>query len=332
MKRTRFKWTLFNLVSLFSGITYSLECSPSTLPLEFSSFYFLRHQESVFPDVTFQSLKTDIPESNMTDACCAYLDHFANSASNFIKCSIERSRPFRFCEECVIPYARAKSIYDDIEKNVGGCHVVLLDADRVQSILQIYTMIKTLWDKSYCDNCFVQESIKEDENGTVTYEFNTDTIDFLDQYKNLTLCIKPYTNDTYPDINRETVVNKTVCSACLQDYSTLNSHFKDIRKTTGGKICMDLVDMMNYTRLMWGGETDLNCTQHDRDDMPVLLTSFIILTTPLLFYGASCICGERRKLKLLTQKRLKNPISVEVSHLNHSSEGNHVYSHTNSVS
>lgn len=116
MKRTRFKWTLFNLVSLFSGITYSLECSPSTLPLEFSSFYFLRHQESVFPDVTFQSLKTDIPESNMTDACCAYLDHFANSASNFIKCSIERSRPFRFCEECVIPYARAKSIYDDIEK------------------------------------------------------------------------------------------------------------------------------------------------------------------------------------------------------------------------
>lgn len=55
----------------------------------------------------------------------------------------------------------------------------------------------------YLADCFVQESIKEDENGTVTYEFNTDTIDFLDQYKNLTLCIKPYTNDTYPDINRE---------------------------------------------------------------------------------------------------------------------------------
>lgn len=42
----------------------------------------------------------------------------------------------------------------------------------------------------------------------------------------------------------QTVINKTVCSACLQDYSTLNSHFKDIRKTTGGKICMDLVDMV----------------------------------------------------------------------------------------
>lgn len=55
----------------------------------------------------------------------------------------------------------------------------------------------------YLADCFVQESIKEDENGTVSYEFNTDTIDFLDQYKNLTLCIKPYTNDTYPDINRE---------------------------------------------------------------------------------------------------------------------------------
>lgn len=61
---------------------------------------------------------------------------------------------------------------------------------------------------------------------------------------------------------------------------------------------------MNYTRLMWGGDQDLNCTQHDRDDMPVLLTSFIILTAPLLFYGASCICGERRKLKLLTRELL----------------------------
>lgn len=116
MKRTRFKWTLFNIVSLFSGITYSLECSPSTLPLEFSSFYFHRHQEYVFSDVTLQSLKTDIPVSNMTDACCAFLDDFADSASEFINCSVERSRPFRFCEECVIPYARAKSIYEDIEK------------------------------------------------------------------------------------------------------------------------------------------------------------------------------------------------------------------------
>lgn len=61
---------------------------------------------------------------------------------------------------------------------------------------------------------------------------------------------------------------------------------------------------MNYTRLMWGGDQDLNCTQHDRDDMPVLLTSFIILTVPLLFYGASCICGERRKLKLMTREQL----------------------------
>lgn len=37
-------------------------------------------------------------------------------------------------------------------QNVGGCHVVLLDADRVQSILQIFTMIKALWDNSFCDS------------------------------------------------------------------------------------------------------------------------------------------------------------------------------------
>ncbi|XP_061195816.1 osteopetrosis-associated transmembrane protein 1-like [Saccostrea echinata] len=109
-------------------------------------------------------------------------------------------------------------------------------------------------------------------------------------------------------------------------YLVLNDHYEDMRTSYKGKICMDLVDMMNYTRLMWGDAKDLNCTKHDRDDMPVLLTSIILLTIPFLFYGATCICGERKKLKIMTQKRLKNPISVEVSRMTSNSNSNHVNS------
>ncbi|XP_056013686.1 osteopetrosis-associated transmembrane protein 1-like [Ostrea edulis] len=184
-------------------------------------------------------------------------------------------------------------------------------------------MIQALWDASDCKNCF--SSMSEDENGTVSFQFNTHTLKFLEQYDNFTDCIEKYTNGIYPDF---TFINSTVCSACEHKYREPNLHFVNMRKIYNGKICMDLVDMMNYTRLMWGGERDLNCTRHLKDDMVVLLTSFILLTVPFLFYGASCICGKRRKLKLMTQKRLKKRISVEVSFVNHSETNNvnHVHS------
>ncbi|XP_062586346.1 osteopetrosis-associated transmembrane protein 1-like [Saccostrea cucullata] len=318
MKQNRFKWIFIQLVTVI-GLVYSQVCQPLTS--ELSTAYIFRHQPSLFTNEV-ESFKTIIPASNVTDKCCAYLNDFADNASNFIRCSVERARPLRFCEKCVDSFATVTSIYNDIEKNVGGCHVFLLDADRVQAILQIHTMIKALWDASDCNNCFTSGSIDVEQNGTVTYKYNTDTMDFMGKYDNFTECVDRYTNGTYPDF---TSINYTVCHACLQMYQGLNDHYADMRKRYNGKICMDLVDMMNYTRLMWGDARDLNCTNHDRDDMPVLLTSIILLTIPFLFYGATCICGERKKLKIMTQKRLKNPISVEVSKTDNS-HSNHVNS------
>jgi hypothetical protein len=45
------------------------------------------------------------PVSHYT--CTAYLKEFGKTTAKFIQCSIEKARPFRFCEMCVVQYKRA---------------------------------------------------------------------------------------------------------------------------------------------------------------------------------------------------------------------------------
>lgn len=48
--------------------------------------------------------------------CTAYLKEFGKSTAKFIQCSIEKARPFRFCEMCVVEYTQSMTIFEDILK------------------------------------------------------------------------------------------------------------------------------------------------------------------------------------------------------------------------
>lgn len=50
------------------------------------------------------------------DNCNAYLMEFGYYSSKFIKCTIEKARPFRFCEECVQYYKKTITLYKDIQE------------------------------------------------------------------------------------------------------------------------------------------------------------------------------------------------------------------------
>ena len=115
MKRTRFKWILFYLIVTFSGLTLSLDCEPMPSMFEFSSNYLLRQEDSDLLS-SVHRLRTDIPETNISSACCAFLDDFANGASEFIRCSVDYTKPFRVCEKCVTSYEKVTSVFNDIEK------------------------------------------------------------------------------------------------------------------------------------------------------------------------------------------------------------------------
>ena len=53
--------------------------------------------------------------STIRESCDAFIYEFAKQASQFIECSIDNARPFRFCEGCVVHYMKAKTVYNDIK-------------------------------------------------------------------------------------------------------------------------------------------------------------------------------------------------------------------------
>ena len=56
------------------------------------------------------------------DTCTAYLKEFGKTTGKFIQCSIEKARPFRFCEMCVVQYKRSMTIFEDI---LQVCNVIM---------------------------------------------------------------------------------------------------------------------------------------------------------------------------------------------------------------
>jgi hypothetical protein len=103
------------LLALFLGLAYGDVCKPFTGSVDLSYGYIQRHQ---LPSPLVQRLQSSVLPgvSNTTTECCMFLEDFANEASTFILCALERSRPLRFCEECVVPYERVTTVFNAIMK------------------------------------------------------------------------------------------------------------------------------------------------------------------------------------------------------------------------
>ncbi|XP_033741414.1 osteopetrosis-associated transmembrane protein 1-like [Pecten maximus] len=278
----------FFVVNSENGHEYSLR-----FPLDLSLDYLqIQYTEQKYGLVMISNGSAPYP---VYDTCIAYLEEFGIHASRFIRCTIEKARPFRFCEECVVHYKHAMQSYADIEEDdedKNGCKSLLLNADRIQVLNEIYNNIKQIWEEANCKECFSSVSI--DVNGTVVFQYSKDTTEFMDKYKTVSSCFRHY---SFPRDG-----NDSVCLVCRGNYTQLNSFYKEVRAAKKDLVCMDLVDMMNYTRLMWGQQ--LHCTKHSADDAIVVIIGIIFLTMPILFYVGARYFVARTKRKLMLQKRM----------------------------
>lgn len=225
--------------------------------------------------------------------CVAFVKEFGLRSSRFIKCSVENARPFRFCEGCVVHYERSKTVFQDIvhnDENLDNCRKELLNSDRVQVINSIQKDIDRIWDSADCDQCFSE--VTENVNGTVHFILTEKTKQFVELYKNFTECIKVTGNTTH------------VCEACNPFYTKMNDMFEDLLndRIKPQHVCMDIVDMMNYTRLTWG--QDLNCTNVHKQYSAVLATAICLLVIPVIFYGSLALYATKKTRNFLKQKRL----------------------------
>lgn len=238
--------------------------------------------------------------------CTAYLKEFGKTTAKFIQCSIEKARPFRFCEMCVVEYKRSMTIFENIlqdDATKSGCKDILLKADRIQVLDQVYNNIKNIWAQAYCDECFEPDSIQEFDNGTVTFHFSEMAKEFNIMFNNVTKCINKHTNTSLHDLLQEHM-NGSVCVECLDVYKALNSKFKEAMVISKEEVCMDLVDMMNYTRITWG--FTLNCTMSHSTNAGVVIIAVIIAVGTISFYVVTGLRGRRMEKKIMKQKRMSS--------------------------
>ncbi|KAH3735646.1 osteopetrosis-associated transmembrane protein 1-like [Dreissena polymorpha] len=256
---------------------------------------------------------------NIPDKCMSYVADFGDDASMFIKCSVSNARPFRFCENCYCHYVKASNVYERLVKD-DFCNNQLLIADKVQIIHTINRSMDRIWQDADCDKCFAY--LRED-NGTVHSALTSETREFLDLYRNFTTCI----NET------ELSANQTVCDTCRPYYRKMNEKFDNLLndRKDPEHVCMDIVDMMNYTRITWGEE--LNCTISHKNLGAIWAAVVVLGLTPIGFYASFAVYGAKRTRSPMRQKRLQSLAygsleSPRAETVNEDeSPGNHVSNH-----
>ncbi|CAF0974526.1 unnamed protein product [Adineta steineri] len=239
--------------------------------------------------------------------CLAILDRLSDMASSFLNCAVSRARPFKLCEGCVDTFARLQDLislldktYSDVDRTIT-CKQFLESYDTIQIVAQLISFVQNIWSSSFCDSCITGYN---DTNGTIHYSLTESTTKFIQKKMTFDYCIFNATGRIVPiiPIDLNVTLNTNVCTVCLPVYNDINEFFIKMTQDTKNGVCMDIVDTMNYTRLLWSKIYE--CKRHDPDYMAVMGISFFIPTIVLVFYISALFKGERTQKKLSRQKRL----------------------------
>nr|ACF75495.1 osteopetrosis associated transmembrane protein [Adineta vaga] len=241
--------------------------------------------------------------------CLAILDRLSYMSSDFLNCAVSRARPFKLCEGCVDNYARLQDLiglleqtYSDLDRKIT-CKQFLESYDSIQIVAQLIAFVQNIWSSSFCDNCITGYN---DTNGTIHYSLTDSTTSFFRKKVAFDYCIFNATGRIVPiiPIDLNVTLNTNVCTVCLTSYNDINDLFLQLTQENKGGVCMDIVDTMNYTRLLWSKIYE--CRRHDPDYMAVMGLSFFIPTIVLVFYVSALFKGERQQKKLSRRKAYIN--------------------------
>ncbi|KAK7108457.1 osteopetrosis-associated transmembrane protein 1-like isoform X2 [Littorina saxatilis] len=239
------------------------------------------------------------PMSNVTDPCDSILHHFALAGGNFTKCLLDHARPFRMCEKCVTDYTRFVHLYDDLQGDERCSHVLLL-ADRVQVVTSTYRNFKTTWASAFCDKCYDFIDVNS-TSGKVSFNFTADVRMLQEMQTNVTDCFLDNAkcfipaNDTGKNIS-------SVCTVCRSVYQEMNKKYVELKTKNGGHMCMDLVDMMNYTRLMWSNR--FQCSRPMPSSVSVIIICVVACLAVFSFYASMPFLANIRKPNIFKAKRI----------------------------
>ncbi|KAK3712475.1 hypothetical protein RRG08_002805 [Elysia crispata] len=246
---------------------------------------------------------------NYNQPCEAFFYEYVAAAGNFTHCILLRAKPFRICTKCFEHYAIMKSLYNDLttDPKLHNCMIKYLKSDRVQIIPTVEKNIDSLWQTSSCDSCI--KNLKVDEKTKeVVYIIPEAVHKFLTLYTNISDCLMGNLSlniDTGVQGKKNNI--STLCKLCDIKYQELNDHYNSMSNSANGDVCMDVVDMMNYTRVTWS--VDLNCSHRSGDAASVVTITLIVAISPLFFYLPLRYTSKEKIKTVLKQKRYEGFVS-----------------------
>lgn len=192
---------------------------------------------------------------------------YAVKTGVFFQCAIQHSQPINYCSKCVHQFYNLTQSYYNLTTFIDGtnCRDRYFDLDRINVIETTYTQAWDLWNKGFCSDCYYWPNQLEEPIVSNT------TIDFFNFHKDWLTC----TNMFYG----------TACINCLGKYSHLNAYYIDYQKSKLTKVCYDMQDQMNKTRLFWSKE--MSCCKDKKSSLLsfTFWSSAFCLVVPFMFYG-----------------------------------------------
>lgn len=244
-------------------------------------------------------------------ACQEYLTIYGGASSSFLGCAVNFSRPILLCEKCIDQYLHSLEAYVDYTeaKNSDGmsCQDVVYGSDLIEVVDRINASITALWGNANCAYCFNSYSIS---HGTVVYEYSENLITFTRKHQNLSECFNH--NGIKLDrllTQRENLTNTSaVCEECYPLYKDLTDFFLKNYTEDISQTCMDVVDLMNQTRRMWGRY--FRCQDRNPDMFFVWTVVIVIFSSTVVFYIAMLFNSTFEAYVIRRQARLlPNPVA-----------------------
>ncbi|XP_075232577.1 osteopetrosis-associated transmembrane protein 1 [Lycorma delicatula] len=233
------------------------------------------------------------------DGCHFLLDSFAHVSSNFTYCAIQSARPITLCEDCVNPYTLAVEVHKDILKLMDEagelCKKKLLNLDRLQIVEGGFNFISGLWKRAGCDDCYIHDAEGNPE------KLKPEVIKVMKLHNETITCIQNHMNDTE---DNKKVTDPRVCFECKQTYLEFNAVYNNLKDES--PFCMDIVDMVNTTRLLWSVTIGC-CLDRQRPEIAFLITSGCISVLPVLFYLLACRFTGKKAYNVVLNNRSSIP-------------------------
>ncbi|OQR78870.1 osteopetrosis-associated transmembrane protein 1-like [Tropilaelaps mercedesae] len=261
-----------------------------------SSTARLRCVHFVFLNVLLLCLSTWVSLGvAISDQCRLYLQYVAETNSAFEVCALLDARPFTVCTSCYENYALAYNTFVNLKNGRGqvakNCSEDLVSGDRVSIINRAFNYLTDTWISGNCDNCLVVTK----EDNQLSFQIAESTKEFQYRRQRVTECIDSHLRN-----------QSTVCLDCQSTFLNLSESYNQLVNKYQNKLCMDIIDAMNETRVEW---SEYGCSQMYYINLEVCLYAGAMVTITIIFYVVARYSQKPREAEILEERTLRHHVS-----------------------